>query len=410
VLQGFVDFLAIFRYYLHNMKNFFILGNHPDISRAELESVNRRDELGFTFLHVSPAVAFFDYDSGHSADPKALMATLAGVIKVGIIVDEVKAIDDIPAVALALMPQSEHKVFLGISSYDAGASVSDARKKEKEIGMAIKELARRDGMSLRFVTSREQTLSSVVVSKNHLLDKGVEIVILKTKQSFLIGTTQAVQEFEEYGDRDFARPARDALSGMLPPKLAHIMVNLSECPYNKTILDPFCGSGTILQEALMLGYTHVIGTDTSFKAVNDTQKNIEWIQREKKIDTTAVRVVQSDILDISSLKLRGIHAVVTEPYLGPPLKGRESKQDVAKIYRALDELYASAIERIGTMIEKNGTVVWILPELFGNAFDWPLFWRAIEVCGFAYTSLNSMKYHRNNQYLARIICVFTKTL
>lgn len=390
------------------MKKFFILGNHPDISRAELESVNQRDGLGFTFSHVSPAVTFADCDGEHAPDPKALMAKLAGVIKVGTIIDEAKAIDDIPAIALALVPKVAHKVFLGISTYDAGTTVSDVRKKEKEIGMAIKELGRRDGIALRFVTSREQTLSSVVVSKNHLLDKGVEIILLKTKQSLFIGTTEAVQEFEEYGDRDFARPARDAFSGMLPPKLAHVMVNLSECPYNKTILDPFCGSGTVLQEALMLGYTRIIGTDTSDTAVTGTQKNIEWIQRVKSIDTTAVRVVQSDINTIGSLGLHGIYAVVTEPYLGPPLKGKESKHEMKKIYRDLDELYASAIERIGGMMERSGKVVWVLPELLGYEFDWPLFWRAIEVFGFTYNSSNILKYHRNNQHLARIICVFTK--
>ncbi|HAZ17055.1 MAG: hypothetical protein A3H59_02595 [Candidatus Jacksonbacteria bacterium RIFCSPLOWO2_02_FULL_43_9] len=392
------------------MKKFFILGNHPEISRTELEAVNRRDGLDFVFSHVSPAVTFADCDATHAPDPVLLMRRLAGVVKVGTIIDEVKEIDDVPALAMTVLPEDGHKVFLGISIYDAGAPAYGIRKKQKEIGMAIKELARRKEISLRFVVSREPTLSSVVVAKNHLLDRGAEIVLFATRHSLLVGKTEAVQEFEAYGDRDFSRPARDAQSGMLPPKLAHIMVNLSECPYTKTILDPFCGSGTILQEALMIGYTHVIGTDQSSKAVADTQRNIDWMREKKMISDVVVRIVQSDINALDSLGLKEIGAVASEPYLGPPLRGNESEQTIRSLYRQLDELYSSAIEKISHCLDQSGTVVWTLPELMGYAFDWPLFWRVIEVCGFEYASSDSMRYQRSNQHLARIIYIFTKAL
>ena len=91
-------------------------------------------------------------------------------------------------------------------------------------------------------------------------------------QQFSLAQTEAVQPFEQFSARDFGRPGRDDLSGMLPPKLAIIMINLAQTPLNSILLDPFCGSGTILSEAVLLGYTNLIGTDISEKAIADSKK------------------------------------------------------------------------------------------------------------------------------------------
>ena len=80
-----------------------------------------------------------------------------------------------------------------------------------------------------------------------------------------------MQDIESYTKRDRERPKRDAKVGMLPPKLAQIIINLAagQLPEEKlqnicdiplgepiprrllgqTVLDPFCGTGVILQEA-----------------------------------------------------------------------------------------------------------------------------------------------------------------
>ena len=57
-----------------------------------------------------------------------------------------------------------------------------------------------------------------------------------------LGQTLVVQPFKVLSKRDFGRPARDDHSGMLPPKLAQIMINLArrnDDISTKTILDPF---------------------------------------------------------------------------------------------------------------------------------------------------------------------------
>jgi 2-polyprenyl-3-methyl-5-hydroxy-6-metoxy-1,4-benzoquinol methylase len=100
-----------------------------------------------------------------------------------------------------------------------------------------------------------------------------------------------VQDIEAYGARDQARPARDARVGMLPPKLAQTIINLAagrpETRMDKhwdsadglgrfMVLDPFCGTGVILQEALLMGYS-VYGSDIEPRMAEYTKKNLQWL-------------------------------------------------------------------------------------------------------------------------------------
>jgi tRNA G10 N-methylase Trm11 len=68
--------------------------------------------------------------------------------------------------------------------------------------------------------------------------------------------------------------------GMLPPKLARMMINLTK--NNTAIYDPFCGLGTVLIEALHMGRIHILASDISEAMVSATEKNThEFIETEK---------------------------------------------------------------------------------------------------------------------------------
>jgi tRNA G10 N-methylase Trm11 len=92
---------------------------------------------------------------------------------------------------------------------------------------------------------------------------------------------------------------------MIPPKLAQVMINLArrdEADFqDKILFDPFCGSGTILMEAYLMGIKNIIGSDLSdrelFQIVN---KTYNWIIDFKK-DTTKnnINIFQSDVLEFS---------------------------------------------------------------------------------------------------------------
>ncbi len=83
-----------------------------------------------------------------------------------------------------------------------------------------------------------------------------------------------VQDIDAYTRRDMSRE-RSMKVGMMPPKLAQIMINLAT-KGNKTlsIWDPFCGLGTTLIEADHMGYEKLKGSDISPDMVSATTTNL----------------------------------------------------------------------------------------------------------------------------------------
>ncbi len=89
-------------------------------------------------------------------------------------------------------------------------------------------------------------------------------------------------------------------------KLARCMVNLAHARSGETVLDPFCGTGTTIIEAAMIG-CRAIGVDVQRRMAKGTQKNLE------KFSLKAEGIV---VADACKLPLTKIDAVVTDPPYG----------------------------------------------------------------------------------------------
>lgn len=334
-----------------SMKYFFILGNQADLAKAEIEAVMRRLKISGQITAVESIFLF--YETKVPLNAAALTSTLGGTIKIG---ELLGPLEELSAEALfPFVPPQENKITFGISNYNL---LFDIQK----VGLGLKRLIKEEGGSARFVTSQEYPLSSVIVQKE-LLGKGFELVIMKTGGQLHVGKTSAVQPFELYSRLDYGRPNRDAKSGMLPPKLAQIMINLAELPLNKTILDPFCGSGTVLQQAVFLGYQQVLGADSSERAITDTRANLTWLAEEfdapfdfdlKQVDVQALpRMIDAHSID----------AIVTEPYLGPALRGGETDSFLERTANELATLYRQTLRALTAILKPKGVIIIIVPEL-----------------------------------------------
>lgn len=187
------------------------------------------------------------------------------------------------------------------------------------------------------------------MTQNKLITRGIEFVLAKEGNKILIGETLAVQPFKDLSRRDFGRPARDDFSGMLPPKLAQIMINLAQVQNPEAlIIDPFCGSGTILSEALLMGYKDLLGSDISPKAIADTYKNISWIKDLYKIKDAKVKVVVKNVTDLSKfIKAESVEAVICEPFLGP----QRGLINFKVVISNLEELYSQAIQEFRAILK-----------------------------------------------------------
>lgn len=359
------------------MKYFFVLGTNTALSVAELAAavdLKKPRLLAADFLVV---------EIDREIEAVNLMKRLGGMIKIGRVAAEIadqgeisgenkgqktKLMVVIEEVALAKQRNSAAGKFnFGLSSYGSG------NFNKQDLGLKLKKYFSEAGVNSRFVVSREKTLSSVVVTQNKLISRGIEIVLAtendsvhgaKADSKILIGETLTVQPFKDLSRRDFGRPARDDLSGMLPPKLAQIMINLAQvAEENAVIIDPFCGSGTILSEAALMGYKNLFGSDIAFKAVEDTRKNMSWIKELYGLNDCKIKLMVKNAADLSKfIKAGSADAIITEPFLGPQRGMINFKQIAAN----LEELYTLALSEFKKVLKPGGRVVMIWPLFYGQ--------------------------------------------
>lgn len=338
------------------MKNtyFFALGTHPELSHSEIKAVLARLDFEFEIKFFSTQILIIETKKPID---KNIIGQFGGVIKFGEIINETNKNTFNDQILLKIIPENFPKVFFGISIY------SERFETPVKLGLKIKKLLKDDGIASRFVTSKENPLSSVVVKKNKLTeDNGVEIILIKTAEKIYIGKTLSIQDFEKYSRIDYGRPIRDEIAGMLPPKVAQIMINLAEVKLDQTIFDPFCGNGTILQMAALLGYKNLIGSDVDENQIKSCKTNNDWLKQNFSLDFDAeLKTVDARNLT-KEIKPNSIDAIITEPYLGAPLRGSESEDFIKKQISELSDLYKKSFEQFEKVLKKDGKVVIIIPQ------------------------------------------------
>lgn len=323
------------------MHYLFQLGREPELSAAELRAVFSLFRLPaiITNIHSSYAIV----ETAASLDTDFLMQKLGGTVKIG------EAIRQTPAAHL-VSAQRTGKILFSLSG-DGGKTEALALKKE------LASL----GRSVRYIEPK----NTATILHNDLVARGGDLTNIGTDMF----VTRAIQPIEAFSARDYGRPARDAKSGMLPPKLAKIMINLARVPHDAVLLDPFSGSGTILMEAALMGYSNLIGSDISKKAIADTKKNLQWIEKESGINNQA-RLFVCDVRNIDKkLQPRSIDAIVTEPFLGKPLRGNETRASLERQAKELEQLYLQALASFKKILAPGGKIVFITPA-FRHQKEW----------------------------------------
>jgi len=407
---------------------FFILGQNPTLSSSEISKQikGRIIELTNNFLIL---------ESNQKLNYSFLQKKLGGTIKIGEALSQVNINNITENIDLSIFKDSLSKIsinlkkiYFGFSVYQPKLPNNNLSYQIKKWAMEIKNYLKKKGFSSRWVISKEEVLSSVVITKNRLLNNGAEFVFLISGHRSYLGRTLSCQDFEKYSQYDFGRPNRLIEHGMIPPKLAKIMINLANISEEKTILDPFCGSGTIIQEATLMGYENIIGTDISEEAIKNSQKNIKWLlEKSKNHDSKSkIKIFQTDVRNLSlKIKEKSIDLIVTEPYLGP-IKNLNIKSEIFNIQSELSNLYLDAFRQFKMILKSNGKIVIIFPVLkINNQLHFlPILdelkksnWQMINPIPpelkkspvIRLTQRGSIIYSRPDQHVLREIFIFTPT-
>lgn len=246
-------------------------------------------------------------------------------------------------------PQSG-KINLGLSFYGSRLTTREVMA----AGLELKKRWRSRG-SLRLVTPQSGTsLSAAQLLHNGLPGKGFELVVVQAKGQMAVGVTEQVQDIEAYASRDYGRPARSPKVGMLPPKLAQILVNTTSAPL---VADPFCGTGVVLQEALLLG-RQVYGSDLAADMVAASRTNLEWLAgRHSNLPSWAVEQA-----DAGSWTPPSGCAIVTEGYLGPAFSRLPRPDEVAAAQTELTKFYRRVLASWAKHLTSGAEVTLCLPS------------------------------------------------
>jgi tRNA G10 N-methylase Trm11 len=388
-----------------------ILGRQPAISIAELERVYS-DVSWFSDISAlvqPPADA--DYVD---------IQRLGGSQKAGKVVLQVPG-RDWRAASLKIVQHyskawahKEGKTTLGISAYGFKEGPRDIQK----TGIVLKSKLKPTGTSLRLIPNQESVLSTATSHHNKLglSDNKVELIVVLGQSGIVIAESTGAQNITALAARDQGRPKRDAFVGMLPPKLAQILINLagplkaSDLPQPR-VLDPFCGTGVILQEASLMHYA-VYGTDLAEKMIRYTKDNLNWLQDKENIGIDYM--VEEG--DATTTKWNSpIDAVIAEGYLGQPFSAPPSNSKLVEVRGNTNHILSEFLKNLATQIKPGTPVVLAVPawkDIDGHFTHLPLLTKVDEL-GYEYVQMRNVRpdqllYFRPDQIVAREILVLIK--
>ena len=301
-----------------------ILGRQPALGVAELESLYGAAKVRLVGDHA----AIVSHDTEHLD-----FTRLGGSVKACRLLTTLDTTDWNKLERYLLDTTPEHagyvpdgKLTIGLSAI--GLKVTPG--KLNATGLSIKKAIRKaSDRSVRLVPNVETELSSAQVLHNQLTgERGWELVLVADGTRTHLAQTYAVQDIDSYTLRDRGRPKRDAKVGMLPPKLAQIIINLAAGEKSVGIvLDPFCGTGVVLQEALLMGYD-VYGTDLEPRMVDYTGENLDWLDEQFDISGREMRIEAGDAISHTWEPIPDL--VAGETYLGRPFTARPDRETLER--------------------------------------------------------------------------------
>ena len=380
-----------------------ILGRQPALGMAELEQ-----------LYGSTAVRWFSDSTAIIDSPAFDFERLGGTQKAGRVVSELRG--DWRQVSMKLVSayaqawaDHEGKITLGISAYGFKTTPRDVQK----TGIILKGKLKERGVSLRLIPNADTALSSATSHHNKLglSDNHVELIIVRgANGAAIIAESVGAQNITALAARDQGRPKRDAFVGMLPPKLARMMVNLAPVKAGR-ILDPFCGTGVLLQEAALLGYD-VYGTDLVPKMVQFTKANLDWL-----IDTHHVTPgVTLDVGDAMTYHWRTpVDAVACEAYLGQPFSAPPSPGKLTEVRGNCNHIISEFLRNIAPQLSPGAPLCIAVPAWRDSTgrFTHLSLVDSVGSLGYNRTTLRHVRndqllYYREDQVVARELLLLTR--
>lgn len=394
---------------------------------AELESLYGADQItslgnNAALIDVDPCLLAFD--------------RLGGSVKFAKLLTVLDTTDWREIESFLVRVSPEHAQRMDDGKMQLGLSViglSVTLKQLQITGLTLKKAIRRSGRSVRLIPNKALELNTAQVLHNRLTGPtGWELYFIKNGNQTYVAQTVKIQDIEQYAARDQARPKRDARVGMLPPKLAQIIINLAvgEIPEDKlasicdipadktiprpkmdqTILDPFCGTGVVLQELLLMGY-RAYGTDLEPRMVEYSETNLRWLNSEFGIQDSEFNTA---VGDATNHIWQNFDAIACETYLGRPFSALPKPEILREVMNDVDVIHKKFLQNVANQTKPGFRMCLAVPAWkTNNGFNHLKMLDNLSDLGYTrsvFTHVDSadLIYHRPEQIVARELVVLTR--
>jgi tRNA G10 N-methylase Trm11 len=357
------------------MKTFFILGRNPELSRVEvLEFLKARGRTHREVL-FEENLLIVETDEGEKFD----IQEFGGVMWLGEITFEgedgleeyLESGEIVPAdkFSYAVFGNGDEEI------------VKDVFKERKK-----KAMIKHGGKQIEFQGGEKVDLPKA--------DFG--IFFHESDDAVYFGL--ATQEYDNFQvkKRDMEKPVRRE-SLAISPRLAKILVNLSGATPRSLVLDPFCGIGGILQEALIKGI-NAHGIDKDKDATIGAEENLKWILSEYK--TNARYTVEfKDSVKAPDLQFAGI---ATETPLGKVFRKKPTDNEAKKVIQDFEALIIPILKRLKSVKKPAANIAITFPAIRKFHVDAE---KVAKKTGLK-IYINPILESRSDQFISRDIVVF----
>lgn len=380
-----------------------ILGRQPALGIAELESLYGAEKL----QPIGQQAVMIDMPPQDIA-----MSRLGGTQKLCKLLTYVPSTDlaGIMKYVASTLPQHfssvpSGKIHIGLSFY--GFAFNHGKINAAALG--LKKNLKSGTRGVRIIPNKQPELNTAQVIHNNLTGpSGMELVFIKAGKRTALAQTVAVQDIEAYAKRDQARPKRDARVGMLPPKLAQIIVNLATGKQEVLgsrlqVLDPFCGTGVVLQEALLMGYK-AYGTDLEPRMIEYSDTNLGWLAARYNLEPNTYNL---SVGDATAHDWQPFDAIACETYLGRPFSAEPKSEVLAEVMQDVDTIHRKFLKNLAAQTAPGLRLCIAVPAWrTKNGFKHLKTLDSLEDLGytrlsFVHASSQELVYYRENQVVAR---------
>ncbi len=205
------------------------------------------------------------------------------------------------------------------------------------------------------------------IARNSLLTPpNAEILAIFSETRLYFARTSVVYDSMLQQYRDESRPFISAEIST-SPKICRTLLTLAGARPGDTVLDPFCGTGTLLMEAAILGMK-CIGVDIDGNQVQGARSNMKWLANDlgEKLE---YNILIGDAKGLSSLIKKRVDAVAFEPILGPIYKKTPPQEEAEEIINELTALYCSVLKQISKILRPEGRVAMTIPVIRTDSGD-----------------------------------------